>query len=45
MVSIDSTLKAIEFIEANLKQDIAVADIADAVGYSVYHFCRYSIGR
>ena len=32
--------KAIDFIEANLKADIAVADIADAVSYSLYHFCR-----
>jgi AraC family transcriptional regulator len=32
--------KAVDFIEANLKADIAVADIADAVSYSLYHFCR-----
>ena len=32
--------KAVDFIEANLKTDIAVADIADAVSYSLYHFCR-----
>ena len=33
-------VKAVDFIEANLKADIAVADIADAVSYSLYHFCR-----
>ena len=33
-------VKAVDFIEANLKTDIAVADIADAVSYSLYHFCR-----
>jgi len=32
--------KAIEFIEDSLKEDITVADIADAVSYSLYHFCR-----
>lgn len=33
-------VKAVDFVEANLKTDIAVADIADAVSYSLYHFCR-----
>lgn len=32
--------QAIEFIEANLQQPIAVADIAEAASYSLYHFCR-----
>jgi AraC family transcriptional regulator len=32
--------KAVDFIEDNLKQAIAVADMADAVSYSLYHFCR-----
>jgi AraC family transcriptional regulator len=40
MSNIPAMLKAVEFIESNLKADIAVADIADAVSYSLYHFCR-----
>jgi AraC family transcriptional regulator len=40
MSNILAMLKAIEFIESNLKADIGVADIADAVSYSLYHFCR-----
>jgi AraC family transcriptional regulator len=32
--------KAVDFIEDNLKEAIAVADMADAVAYSLYHFCR-----
>ena len=33
-------IEAIDFIERNLKENITVADIADAVSYSVYHFCH-----
>jgi len=33
-------IEAIDFIEHNLKEDITVADIAAAVSYSLYHFCR-----
>jgi AraC family transcriptional regulator len=40
MSNILAMLKAIEFIESNLEADIGVADIADAVSYSLYHFCR-----
>ncbi len=40
MSNIPAMTKAVEFIEDNLKEDIAVADIADAVSYSLYHFCR-----
>ena len=40
MSNVETIFEAIEFIEANLKEAIAVADIADAVGYSLYHFCR-----
>lgn len=40
MSNIDSIYKAVEFIERNLKEEITVADIADAVYYSLYHFCR-----
>lgn len=32
--------QAVDFIEDNLKEAIAVADVADAVSYSLYHFCR-----
>ncbi|PKN99286.1 MAG: hypothetical protein CVU42_08530 [Chloroflexi bacterium HGW-Chloroflexi-4] len=32
--------KAIEFIESHLKEDITVAQIADAAGYSLFHFMR-----
>jgi len=32
--------KAVDFIEDNLREAIAVADMADAVAYSLYHFCR-----
>jgi AraC family transcriptional regulator len=31
---------ALAFIEAHLQAPISVADIADAAGYSLYHFCR-----
>ena len=32
--------QALDFVELNLKEPIAVADMAGAVGYSLYHFCR-----
>jgi AraC family transcriptional regulator len=32
--------EALDFVERSLKRDIGVADIADASGYSLYHFCR-----
>ncbi len=32
--------KAVDFVEGHLKQDIAVADMAAAASYSLYHFCR-----
>jgi AraC family transcriptional regulator len=32
--------QAIDFVEENLREPIGVADMADAVGYSLYHFCR-----
>jgi AraC family transcriptional regulator len=38
--NIESISKAVEFIENNLKEEITIADIADAVYYSLYHFCR-----
>jgi AraC family transcriptional regulator len=32
--------QAVDFIEENLQEPIGVAEMADAVGYSLYHFCR-----
>ena len=32
--------QALDFVEESLKEPIGVADMADAVGYSLYHFCR-----
>jgi AraC family transcriptional regulator len=32
--------QAVDFIEENLQEAIGVAEMADAVGYSLYHFCR-----
>ncbi len=40
MPDIASMAKAVDFIEDNLREAIAVADMADAVSYSLYHFCR-----
>ena len=40
MSNLTSMFQAVEFIEAHLKGEIAVADIADAVFFSLYHFCR-----
>jgi AraC family transcriptional regulator len=38
--AIISISKAVEFIEHNLKEEITIADIAEAACYSLYHFCR-----
>jgi AraC family transcriptional regulator len=40
MTQILPIYRAIQFIEENLKTDIAVADMADAAAFSLYHFCR-----
>lgn len=40
MQQIDAIEQAIDFTEANLREDIGVGDIAAAVSYSLYHFCR-----
>lgn len=37
---IKAVFRAIEFTEQHLKEDIAVADMADAAYYSHFHFCR-----
>lgn len=36
----EAIVRALDFIEARLRAPLAVADIAGAVGYSLYHFCR-----
>ena len=33
-------VEALAFVESHLQMPIAVADMADAAGYSLYHFCR-----
>ncbi len=40
MSQLDSMYAAVEFIEANLRGPIRVADMAASVSYSLYHFCR-----
>jgi AraC family transcriptional regulator len=40
MADIGPISESIDFIEHNLRKPIAVSDIADSVGYSLYHFCR-----
>jgi AraC family transcriptional regulator len=40
MSQIASICRALDFVEAHLKEKITVADMADAAGYSLYHFCR-----
>jgi AraC family transcriptional regulator len=40
MSNITSIFEAVESVEKNLKEEITIADIADAVYYSLYHFCR-----
>jgi len=37
---IETIARSVEFIENNLQRDISIADIADSVSYSIYHFCR-----
>jgi len=33
-------VRAIDFIESNLQENVTVSDMADVAGYSLYHFCR-----
>ena len=40
MSQLTAVCKALDFTEDNLKENIGVADMADAAGYSLYHFCR-----
>lgn len=40
MKSFEDILRAVEFIELNLREPVSIKDAADAAGYSLYHFCR-----
>jgi AraC family transcriptional regulator len=40
MMNIELMSKAIDFVEDNLREAITVADMAEAVSCSLYHFCR-----
>jgi len=40
MSNVEAMIEAVDFIEDHLKADVTVADMADAVSYSLYHFCR-----
>jgi AraC family transcriptional regulator len=39
-MSLTAICRALDFVEDNLREEITVADMADAAGYSLYHFCR-----
>ena len=40
MSNLESMHQAVQFIEHHLKEPITVQDVADAAGYSLYHFSR-----
>lgn len=40
MSSLRAIFQAIQFIETHLTEEITVAEMAEAAGYSLYHFCR-----
>lgn len=40
MSHINAMIQAVDFIEAHLKAELTVAAMAEAAGYSLYHFCR-----
>lgn len=40
MSQLTAISEALDFVERHLKRDIGIADMADAAGYSLYHFCR-----
>jgi AraC family transcriptional regulator len=40
MSHLEATLTAVQFIETHLQEEIKVADIADAVHFSLFYFCR-----
>lgn len=38
--SITAIMRAVEFVESHLQEEISIADMADAAYYSLFHFCR-----
>jgi AraC family transcriptional regulator len=40
MTHVETMAEAINFIETHLRDEITLADVADAVSYSLYHFSR-----
>lgn len=40
MADVESMARAVDFIEAHLQEPIGVGEMALAVSYSLYHFCR-----
>lgn len=40
MADIEVMAQAIDFIEAHLREPVGVAEMAGAMSYSLYHFCR-----
>lgn len=40
MSKLAAMTQAVDFVEDHLLEDVSVADMADAVSYSLYHFCR-----
>ena len=40
MLNLDTMVTAVTFIEDHLQENIKVGDMADAVSYSLFHFCR-----
>lgn len=40
MINLTAMLRAVDYIEAHLREPMPVAGVAAAVSYSVYHFCR-----
>jgi AraC family transcriptional regulator len=40
MSNLTRMYQAVQFIEQHLREPITVQNVADAVDYSLYHFCR-----
>ncbi|HSJ54036.1 MAG TPA: AraC family transcriptional regulator [Anaerolineae bacterium] len=40
MINLTAMIQAVDYIEAHLREPMPVADVAAAVSYSAYHFCR-----
>lgn len=38
--AMSALVKALDFLEESLQEDIGISDAADAASYSLYHFCR-----